>query len=247
MSTPARSASPAVRTIGSFIESLNEAWEDFVVDLGDGDDVTDQVPFLASRLKTLASWPAVYSGIWAGEDATRVRLLEFVREKGLEEVYPSLAVAWTEKQWRKWTRCAQLHAKKPEACFEDEVPAGSRGPSMSRPSASPFVFGSQPPVLTPLSPRLVELPTPEVIPSRSQMLGTQMPKSPSPVPGPLRHPKRLPSPPPMDEGTGTRRRNMWAVRRVENNARLDYLDNHWGTGMVKSDEGSNGDETEDEA
>ncbi|KAG5649821.1 hypothetical protein H0H81_001878, partial [Sphagnurus paluster] len=98
MSTPACSASLAVCTIGSFIESLNEAWEDFVADLGDGDDVTDQVPFLASRLKTLASWPAVYSGIWAGEDAARVRLLEFVREKGLEEVYPSLVVAWTEKQ-----------------------------------------------------------------------------------------------------------------------------------------------------
>ncbi|KAG5633010.1 hypothetical protein H0H81_011765, partial [Sphagnurus paluster] len=71
---------------------------------------------------------------------------------------------------RKWTRCAQLHAEKPEACFEDEVPVGSRGPSMSRPSASPFVFGSRPPVLTPLSPlsplspRLMELPTPEVLP-----------------------------------------------------------------------------------
>ncbi|KAG5649090.1 hypothetical protein H0H81_006376 [Sphagnurus paluster] len=199
MSTPARSASLAIRTIGSFIESLNEAWEDFVADLHAGDDVTDSVPFLASRLETLAGWPAVYSGIWAEEDAARVRLLEFVREKGLEEAYPSLAVAWTDKQRRKWTRCAQLHAEKPEACFEDEVPVGSRGPSMSRPSASPFVFGSRPPVLTPLSPRLMELPTPEVLPSRSQTLGTQVQKSPSPVPGPSRHPNRLPSAPPMDE------------------------------------------------
>ncbi|KAG5633747.1 hypothetical protein H0H81_005558 [Sphagnurus paluster] len=199
MSTPARSASLAVRTVGSFLESLNEAWEDFVADLDAGDDVTDSVPFLASRLETLAGWPAVYSGIWAEEDVARVRLLEFVREKGLEEAYPSLAVAWTDKQRRKWTRCAQLHAEKPDACFEDEVPTGSRGPSMSRPSASPFIFGSRPPVLTPLSPRLVELPTPEVLPSRSQTLGTQMPKSPSPVPGPSRHPNRLPSAPPMDE------------------------------------------------
>ncbi|KAG5633604.1 hypothetical protein H0H81_006161 [Sphagnurus paluster] len=215
MSTPARSASLTVRTVGSFLESLNEAWEDFVADLDAGDDVSDSVPFLASRLETLAGWPAVYSGIWAEEDAARIRLLEFVREKGLEEVYPSLAVAWTDKQrvrirylspvmiltsfQRKWTRCAQLHAEKPEACLEDEVPTGSRGPSMSRPSASPFIFGSRPPVLTPLSPRLVELPTPEVLPSRSQTLGTQVQKSPSPVPGPSRHPNRLPSPPPMDE------------------------------------------------
>ncbi|KAG5647926.1 hypothetical protein H0H81_007363, partial [Sphagnurus paluster] len=208
MSTPARSASLAVRTVGSFLESLNEAWEDFVADLdaGDdvtdldaGDDVTDSVPFLASRLETLAGWPAVYSGIWAEEDVARVRLLEFVREKGLEEAYPSLAVAWTDKQRRKWTRCAQLHAEKPEACLEDEVPVGSRGPSMSRPSASPFVFGSRPPVLTPLSPRLMELPTPEVLPSRSQTLGTRVQKSPSPVPGPSWHPNWLPSAPPMDE------------------------------------------------
>ncbi|KAG5633938.1 hypothetical protein H0H81_001533 [Sphagnurus paluster] len=199
MSTPARSASLAVCTVGSFLESLNEAWEDFVADLDAGDDVTDSVPFLASRLETLAGWPAVYSGIWAEEDAARVRLLEFVREKGLQEVYPSLAVAWTEKQRCKWTRCVQLHAERPEACFEDELPTGSQGPSMSRPSASPFVFGLRPPVLTPLSPRLVELPTPEVLPSHSQTLGTQMPKSPSPVPGPSRHPNRLPSAPPMDE------------------------------------------------
>ncbi|KAG5650287.1 hypothetical protein H0H81_012743 [Sphagnurus paluster] len=30
-------------------------------------------------------------------------------------------------------------------------------------------------------------------------------------------------------------RTMWAARWVENNARLNYLDNHWGTGMVESD------------
>ncbi|KAG5649143.1 hypothetical protein H0H81_005976 [Sphagnurus paluster] len=199
MLIPARSASLAVRTIGSFIELLNEAWEDFVADLDAGDDVTDSVPFLASRLETLAGWPAVYSGIWAKEDAAHVRLLEYVKKEGLEEVYPSLAVAWTEKQWRKWTWCAQLHAKRLEACFEDELPTGSWGPLMSRPSASPFVFGLRPPVLTPLSPRLVELPTPEVLPSRSQTLGTQVQKSPSPVPGPSRHLNRLPSAPPMDE------------------------------------------------
>ncbi|KAG5640320.1 hypothetical protein H0H81_012147, partial [Sphagnurus paluster] len=75
MSTPARSASLAVRTVGSFLESLNEAWDDFVADLDAGDDVSDSVPFLASRLETLAGWPAVYSGIWAEEDAARVRLL----------------------------------------------------------------------------------------------------------------------------------------------------------------------------
>ncbi|KAG5649453.1 hypothetical protein H0H81_003717 [Sphagnurus paluster] len=199
MSTPACSASLALRTIGSFIKSLDEAWDNFVADLDAGDDVADQVPFLASRLETLAGWPAVYLGIWAGEDAARVWLLKYVKKKGLEEVYPSLAVAWTEKQRHKWTRCAQLHAKNPEACFEDEVLAGLQGPSMSRPSASPFVFGSRPPVLTLLSPRLVEFPTLEVLPSWSQTLGTQVPKSPSPVPGLSRHPNRLPSPPPMDE------------------------------------------------
>ncbi|KAG5633303.1 hypothetical protein H0H81_008976, partial [Sphagnurus paluster] len=85
MSTPARSASLAVRTVGSFLESLNEAWDDFVADLDAGDDVSDSVPFLASRLETLAGWPAVYSGIWAEEDAARVRLLEYVKKEGLEE------------------------------------------------------------------------------------------------------------------------------------------------------------------
>ncbi|KAG5650286.1 hypothetical protein H0H81_012742 [Sphagnurus paluster] len=167
MSTPAHSASLAVHTIGSLIESLDEAWDDFVADLDTGDNVADQVPFLASRLKTLASWPVGYLGIWASEDAACVRLLEFVRKKGLENVYPLLAVAWTEKQRHKWTQCMQLHAENPEACFEDEVLTGSRGPSISRPSASPFVFGSQPLVLTLLSPRLVELPMPEVLTSRS--------------------------------------------------------------------------------
>ncbi|KAG5650245.1 hypothetical protein H0H81_000192 [Sphagnurus paluster] len=199
MSTPACSASFTVRAVGSFIKSLNEAWDNFIADLDTSNDVADQVPFLALRLKTLACWPAVYSGIWASEDATRARLLEYVKEKGLEEVYPLLMVAWTEKQRCKWMRCAQLHTENLEACFEDEVPAGSRGPSMSRPSASPFVFGSWPPVLTPLSPRLVELPTLEVLPSQSQTLGTQLPKSPLPVPALSRHPNRLPLPPPMDE------------------------------------------------
>ncbi|KAG5647428.1 hypothetical protein H0H81_007731, partial [Sphagnurus paluster] len=161
MSTPARSASLAVRTVGSFLESLNEAWDDFVA---------------AGLRCTPGSGP-----------------------KRTPLAFGCSTVAWTDKQRRKWTRCAQLHAEKPEACFEDEVPVGSRGPSMSRPSASPFVFGSRPPVLTPLLPRLVELPMPEVLPSRSQTLGTQVPKSPSPVPGPSRHPNRLPSPPPMDE------------------------------------------------
>ncbi|KAG5649677.1 hypothetical protein H0H81_002545 [Sphagnurus paluster] len=124
MSTPACSASLAVRTIGSFVESLNEAWDDFVTDLDAGNNVMDQMPFLALWLDTLASWPAVYSGIWASKDAAWARLLEFVKAKGLEEVYPSLVVAWTNKQWRKLTRCAQLHAKNLEACFEDKVLAG---------------------------------------------------------------------------------------------------------------------------
>ncbi|KAG5634104.1 hypothetical protein H0H81_003394 [Sphagnurus paluster] len=199
MSTPACSASLAVCSVSSFIEFLNKAWDDFIADLDAGNNVADQVPFLASWLNTLAGWPLVYFGIWASKDAAHVWLLEFVRKKGLEEVYPLLAVAWTEKQQRKWMWCAQLHAENPGACFKDEVTTGSWGPSMSRPSASPLVFRSQPPVLMPLSPRLVELPTPEVLPSHIQMQGTQMPKSPSSVPGPLRHPNWLPLPPPMDE------------------------------------------------
>ncbi|KAG5634078.1 hypothetical protein H0H81_003489 [Sphagnurus paluster] len=42
-------------------------------------------------------------------------------------------------------------------------------------------------------------------------------------------------------------RTVWAARRVELDTRLDYLDNHFGTGMAESDEGSDSDETEDEA
>ncbi|KAG5635068.1 hypothetical protein H0H81_012549 [Sphagnurus paluster] len=82
--TAACSALLAIRTIGSFIKSLKEAWEDFVADLDASNDVADQVLFLALLLETLASWPVVYLGIWAREDTTHVRLLQFVKEKGLD-------------------------------------------------------------------------------------------------------------------------------------------------------------------
>ncbi|KAG5634526.1 hypothetical protein H0H81_001643 [Sphagnurus paluster] len=101
MLTPACSASLAIRTVSSFFKLLNKAWDNFVTDLDAGDDVTDQVLFLALRLETLASCPAVYLGIWAREDAARILLIQFVKEKGLEEVYPSLVVAWTDKQQHK--------------------------------------------------------------------------------------------------------------------------------------------------
>ncbi|KAG5635904.1 hypothetical protein H0H81_009729, partial [Sphagnurus paluster] len=84
MSTSACSAPLTICTVGSFVESLNEAWDNFVTDLDAGNNVADQVLFLASRLDTLAGWPPVYLGIWAGEDAACVRLLEYVKKKALK-------------------------------------------------------------------------------------------------------------------------------------------------------------------